>query len=375
VTPSGLGRWRSATIAEMLDNPAYTGTALYGRTRFGPRRAGVRRPRRLKPGRVRSPSSIYRTEPSEQLPIAVPALVPAEVFEAARGRLAEDRRRRRGRATGSTVLLQGLLVCSQCGYAYHGTQSHSGKPHPYRYYRCGGAAPSRHDGRRTCRNKLLNMSRLDAAVWEDVRGLLLDPGRLAEEHRRRWEGPGGADDPREALLTRRIAGLRRSMDRLIDSYQDGYLEKEEFEPRIRGLRERLAQLEASAAGAAEQERSAEGLRQVIGAIEQFAARVRERLDRSDFATRREIIRTLVDRIEIDDQAVRIVYKVNIVPFERCPSRGILQHCPSSFSNFPLRPRHPAHPPSKKTPAGVRSLDHGGIGFGRTGAWPVVTYAS
>ena len=37
------------------------------------------------------------------------------------------------------------------------------------------------------------------------------------------------------------------MDRLIDSYQDGYLEKEEFEPRIRGLRERLAQLETAAA--------------------------------------------------------------------------------------------------------------------------------
>jgi site-specific DNA recombinase len=174
------------------------------------------------------------------------------------------------------------------------------------------------------------MNRLDAAVWEDVRGLLLDPGRLAAEHHRRLEDPGGSDNPGNALLTRRIAGLRRSMDRLIDSYQDGYLEKEEFEPRIRGLRDRLAQLETAAASAAEQERSDEGLRQVIGAIEQFATRVRERLDRSDFATRQEIIRTLVDRIEIDDQAVRIVYKVNIVPFERCPSGGSLQHCPSSF---------------------------------------------
>jgi site-specific DNA recombinase len=332
VTRTGLSRWRDSTIAAMLDNSAYTGTAMYGRRRSGPRRAEVRRPRRLKPGRSRSPGSIYRTEPSEQLPILVPAIVTAELFEAARGQLAENRKRRRIRATGSTVLLQGLLVCSQCGYAYHGTQSHPEKPHPYRYYRCGGSAPSRHDGQRICRNKLLNMGRLDAAVWEDVRGLLLDPGRLAAEHQRRWANPGGSDGPGDALLTRRIAGLRRSMDRLIDSYQDGYLEKEEFEPRIRGLRERLAQLEASAAGAAEQERSEEGLRQVIGAIEQFATGVRERLDQSDFATRQEIIRTLVDRIEIDDQAVRIVYKVNIVPFERCPSRGILQHCPLSFAS-------------------------------------------
>ena len=120
------------------------------------------------------------------------------------------------------------------------------------------------------------------------------------------------------------------MERLIDSYQDGYLEKAEFEPRIGGLRERLAQSEALAARAADARQEEAELQSVIDAVEQFAGRVREQLDSSDFATRRDLIRTLVDRIEVDDQEVRIVYKVNVVPFERGPSRGILQHCPSSF---------------------------------------------
>ena len=183
-----------------------------------------------------------------------------------------------------------------------------------------------------CDNKLLNRGRIDAAVWEDVRSLLLDPSRLAAEHQRRLDGPAEPDDPKAMSATKKVAAVRRSIARLIDSYQDGYLEKEEFEPRIGGLRERLAQLEATAAGLANRERSEEEVRQVIGAIEQFASGVRERLDSSDFTTQRDLIRTLVDRIEVREDSVRIVYKVNIGPFERGPSRGHLQHYPTSLAD-------------------------------------------
>jgi site-specific DNA recombinase len=329
-SPSGRPRWLSSTLGSMLANPAYAGTAMYGRTRLGPRRGALRLPRRLKGGRAPSQASIYRTDTSDQIAIAVPTIVEPELFEAARARLAENRKRKRVGVVGATVLLQGLLVCSKCGYAYHGSYSKPEKPHPYRYYRCGGAVPSRFGGVAVCTNKILNRGRIDAAVWEDVRGLLLDPTRLAAEHRRRLEGPTEPTGTKVTSATKRAAAVRRSIDRLIDSYQDGYLEKEEFEPRIRGLRERLVQLEATSAGLVKQERSEEEVRQVIGAIEQFAAGVRDRLDSSDFTTQRDLIRTLVDRIEVGEETVRIVYKVNIVPFERGPSRGLLQHCPTSL---------------------------------------------
>jgi site-specific DNA recombinase len=330
-SPSGRPRWLVSTLGSMLANPTYAGTAMYGRTRLGPPRQELRRPRRLKVGHIRKSESIYQTEPSEQVAIAVPAIVEPEVFEAARARLAENRKRKRVGVVGARSLLQGLLVCSKCGYAYHAGLSHPEKPHPYRYYRCGGTAPSRFGGVAVCTNKILHRGRIDAAVWEDIRDLLLDPSRLAAEHRRRLDGPAEPADPKATSATKKVAAVRRSIEKLIDSYQDGYLEKGEFEPRIRGLRERLAQLEVTAAGLANRERSEEEVRQVIGAIEQFAAGVRERLDSSDFMTQRDLIRTLVDRIEVGEESVRIVYKVNIVPFERGPSRGHLQHCPSSLA--------------------------------------------
>jgi len=330
-SPSGRSRWLVSTLGSMLANPTYAGTAMYGRTRLGPPRQELRRPRRLKDGHIRKSESIYRTDLSEQVAIAVPAVIEAEVFEAARARLAENRKRQRVGVLGATCLLQGLLVCSKCGYAYVGAWSNpKGKPGPYRYYRCDGGIASRFGGVAICTNKLLNRGRIDAAVWQDVRNLLLDPTRLAAEHRRRLDGPAEPDDAKAISATKRVAAVRRSIERLIDSYQDGYLEKEEFGPRIGGLRERLAQLEASAAGVASRERSEEEVRQVIGAIELFAAGVRERLDSSDFTTQRDLIRTLVDRIEVGEDSVRIVYKVNIVPFERGPSRGLLQHCPTSL---------------------------------------------
>jgi hypothetical protein len=83
---------------------------MFGRTRLGPRRETPRRTRRLKPGHIRSATSIYRTDASEQIAIAVPAIVEPEVFEAARSRLAESRKRNRVGVVGATVLLQGLLV-------------------------------------------------------------------------------------------------------------------------------------------------------------------------------------------------------------------------------------------------------------------------
>jgi len=58
----------------------------------------------------------------------------------------------------------------------------------------------------------------------------------------------------------------------------------------------------------------------------FAQCVHHRLDDADWSTRREIIRTLVRRIEIDAAEVRVVYKVNPGPFVEGPGtiRGQFQ---------------------------------------------------
>jgi site-specific DNA recombinase len=322
-TRTGKSRWGSSSVAAMLRNPAYKGEAAYGKTRVGPRLPRLRPPRgKAEPG---LPTSVYRTAPEEQEPIPVPALVSADLFAAVAEQLAENKKRKRARQSGARHLLQGLVVCPGCGYAYHGLRTRSAKKE-YRYYRCSGADARHPGGERLCDNKQVHAEALEDAVWADVSALLRDPGRVEAEYERRLnrEEAGGSWESKQ--LADMIGKVRRGIARLIDAYEDGLLQKPEFEPRVQRARERLARLEAEAEAQAGRERESDDLRLVLGQLQAFAEQVGQRLESADWQTRREIIRALVKRVEIGPEEARIVYRVTPRPFDRGPARGTLPDC-------------------------------------------------
>jgi hypothetical protein len=101
---------------------------------------------------------------------------------------------------------------------------------------------------------------LEQIVWDQVRALLEEPHRVADEYRGRMARTrDGAAMPDEILrLDRQIATLRRGIGRLIDSYTESVIDKAEFEPRITGLKQRMSQLQEryqEARDAAEVERN------------------------------------------------------------------------------------------------------------------------
>jgi site-specific DNA recombinase len=106
-----------------------------------------------------------------------------------------------------------------------------------------------------------------------------------------------------------MTALRRGINRLIDSYAEGFVDKCEFEPRITGMKQRLSQLEErhkAAVRAAESERD---LCLVISRLEDFAAKVSDGLDKLDRAGQRDIIRALVKRIEVGNDGIEIIFRV------------------------------------------------------------------
>ncbi len=82
-----------------------------------------------------------------------------------------------------------------------------------------------------------------------------------------------------------------------------------FEPRVADLRARVAQLEEQRKALADAAQAARDLTLVMGRLEDFSAKVRDNLDLLDWASRREIIRLMVRRVEIDDGQVEIVFRV------------------------------------------------------------------
>lgn len=329
-TRSGKRYWDRTTIWGMLKNPAYKGMAAFGKTRTGklrPRlraqRGGCEQPRKA--------CSTYDVPSDGWISIPVPAIVSEELFAAVGEQLAENKRRSRQSKRGAKHLLQGLVVCKQCGYAYYGKpvsiSAGKGKRRDYAYYRCTGTDAYRFGGHRVCSNRQVRSDLLEQAVWEDVCSLLSDPKRIEQEYRRRLtarkEGVGWDDIEH---LQSRINKTQRGIARLIDAYEDGLVDKNEFEPRIGAARDRLEKLRAEAQARTDEETQQNELRLVIGRMQEFADKVADGLQDADWSTRRELLRALIKQIDVDKEEVRIVYKVSPSPFEGAPERGLLQHC-------------------------------------------------
>jgi site-specific DNA recombinase len=96
---------------------------------------------------------------------------------------------------------------------------------------------------------------------------------------------------------------------LIDSYAAGVIDRSEFEPRVAGLKTRVAQLQQRQQDATEAADAERELILVTSQLEDFATKVRAGLDTLDWLGTRDIIRTLVRRIEIDGDDIEVVFRV------------------------------------------------------------------
>ena len=339
-SPKGKDVWDRTTVWGILKNPAYQGAARFGKTRAGQLRPRLRSPRG-KPEQPRRAYSLYENADGGE-PIPVPALVEENLFAAVAEQLEENRRHGRQRRRGARYLLQGLVVCKHCGYALYGkpvSPAASRGKRRYTYYRCIGTDGYRFGGQKVCANKQVRTDVLEEAVWQDVCALLTDPEKVAAEYRRRLDDKGRKRDVRSGeSLAKLIQRVKRGIARLIDAYGEGLLEKSEFEPRIRAAKERLGRLQAEAQAKSEAESQEQELRLVIGQLQEFAERVKSGLQEADWSTRREIVRALVKRIEVDKEEVRIVYRVTPLPFAESPEGGSLQDCGRRDDPALRRPR-------------------------------------
>jgi site-specific DNA recombinase len=137
-------------------------------------------------------------------------------------------------------------------------------------------------------------------------------------------------------LDKQIAKLHQGINRLIDGYSEGYIDKGELEPRIRRFKERLQSLESQAEQLRDERHRQAELQLIIGRLEEFSEKVSAGLERSDWTSRRELIRTLVKRIEIDRERVNVVFRVEDT-MGGAETRPFLQHC--RRGDFPVTGEH------------------------------------
>jgi len=310
-------RWERSMVWAMLRNPAYRGTACFGKTRAATRQRTTRA-LRLRGG-VPSRNSANRERPREEwIEIPVPALVTEETFARAQELLQQNKVLAR-RRTIEPSIVQGLVSCRKCGYALSRTSTRT-SARKIHYYRCIGSDGWRHLGGPLCNNKPVRQDLLDQIIWTEVIRLVEDPTLIQQELDRRLAAARAADPTkqREQTLERELVRVGKGIERLLTAYQEELLSLEQLRERMPPLRQREQALRAEQQSIADQTRERATYLHLAETLTAFLARLRLAADTLDIVERQRIVRLVIKEVLVGDDTIVIRH---CIPASSGPPHG------------------------------------------------------
>src|SRR3954466_15504316 len=306
-------RWERSVVWALLRNPAYRGLACFGKTRASAR-TRVMRPQRRRS--VTSPSTTAGHERAreEWIEIPVQALVSEDCFARAQELLQENKKRSR-RRTIEPSIVQGLVSCAKCGYAFSrtSTQTSARKIH---YYKCIGSDNWRKLGGPVCDNgRFIRQELLDQIVWAEVVRLLEDPTLIQQELDRRLIAARASDPTRkrEQSLQRELTHIGKGVERLLNAYQEGLLSIEQLRERMPVLRQRQQALSAELQAIADQTNDRAAFLRLAETLSAFLVRLRSAAETLSVIERQKIVRLLVKDILVGEDTITIRHSHPIPP--------------------------------------------------------------
>lgn len=282
------GRWGLAQVHAIL-----TRTTYIGEHRFN----------------TRSHKDRQKKPESEVAIMAVPPLIERELFDAVQARLKSRQPMvTPARVSSGPTLLTGICFCAKCGGAMTLRTGRGSAGGTYRYYTCSTKA---RQGKTGCEGRTIQMDRLNHLVVDHIEGRLLRPTRLetilSSIIDRRQER---TERRREHLaeLHRRITEADQRLGRLFDAIESGLVDKDDSvaRDRIAGLKAVRDQAQADADRIEAALESEGGEAVTADMLKSFARKARERIRLEDGGYRRDHLRALAQRVEVDDAEARIM---------------------------------------------------------------------
>ena len=311
LTRTGKAIWDRSTIWGMLRNPAYRGQAAYGKTKVTDRHGKPTRTTRAR-GERHGRRQVRVDEPADRwMFIPVAPLVTDETFALAQERLTRNAHFAK-RNTKKPTLLQGILVCRECGYACYRSSTRTTNKRIY-YYRCIGSDNYRHASGRVCHSRPIRADELDGLVWAEVRRLLEDPALVRAEIDRRLaalqtEHP--ATRRREAL-ERDLTRAGQAIERLIEAYQEQLISLDELRARTPSLRKRHGALQAQVDALDTELADTETYLKLADSLEGFLGRLADGLDRLTLADQQRVLRLVIREVLIGGDEDKITIRHSI----------------------------------------------------------------
>ncbi len=310
-TRKASARWERSTVWAVLRNSAYRGVACFGKTRASAR-TRVMRPQRRRGVTTPNMTAGHERPREEWIEIPVPALVTEESFARAQELLHENKIRSRRRTIAPSVV-QGLVSCAKCGYAFSrtSTQTSARKIH---YYKCIGSDGWRKLGGPVCDNGgFVRQELLDQIVWAEVIRLLEEPALLQQELDRRLVAARASDPTRkrEQSLQRELTHVGKGIERLLNAYQEGLLSIEQLRERMPVLRRRQQTLRAELQAIAHQTNDRAAFLRLAETLTAFLTRLRSAAETLSVIERQRIVRLLVKDVLLGEDTITIRHSIPI----------------------------------------------------------------
>jgi site-specific DNA recombinase len=307
-TRKGISKWERSTVWGMLRNPAYSGKACYGKTEHTERQR-ITKPLRAKGGYV-TQNGCNREKPREEwIEISVPPIVAQSIFDIVQERLKNNKLHSQ-RNTKVETLLQGMMVCSQCGYSLYRTFTETSAKKRIYYYRCFGSDTYRFEFGKKCTCKPVRQDYLDNKVWEQIVALLEDPTLIQREVSKRVEETRKASPviKQKALIEKQKAKLSQSMDKLLDAYQEGLITIAQLRKRMPELQKRVNTTEKELENLKMHELALDQRLQLLD-VQSFTSQLGQNVNQLDIKEKKKILRLLVREVIVGDNIIDIRHSI------------------------------------------------------------------
>ncbi|MGH2469645.1 MAG: recombinase family protein, partial [Chloroflexota bacterium] len=314
-TPQGRSRyWGTSTLSRILHNQAYIGawqTNTAQMTRLTGPKIHVR----------------WQTVPrdrQEWITIPVPPIVDTDLFQRSQ-QIHRDNSRFSPRHLGRPWWLLRCLVW--CGECHHSCRCHTMRTRNgtlTRYYHCQSHTSFVSPEQR-CGQRHIRADALDAFVWRKVSEVLRDPQVLLQA----IAGGGQFLSDDDALtnqldvVKRQCGQVQKEQQRLLDAYQVELLTLDQLEKRMLPLRARAEALEQEIERLETEQGEARSTRNFRDNVQALCATVSAGLSNLSFYERQEFMRLMVERVEVENWNVQIVFRIPL------PGDDSLSTTPSS----------------------------------------------
>jgi site-specific DNA recombinase len=336
-TRKRISRWERSTVWAMLRNPAYKGTACFGKTKAAVRQR-ITRPLRLRGGAISRQSASHEQPRDQWIEIPVPAIVSGETFSLAE-ELLQANKLRAPRRTITPSVVQSLISCQKCGYAWYRTSTRS-TARKIAYYRCLGSDGYRHLGGSVCDTRPVRQDLLDEVVWSEIVKLLENPQLVNNELDRRLNAAREANSNkrREESLRRELMQIKKSKDRLMTAYQEDLLSLDELRQRMPDLRRREQVYLTELQSLQDQLTSRAAYLHLAETLSSFLGKLRTAARTADVHQRQRIVRLLVKDVLVGDDTIVIRHSIPIAnnPPNKTPRSLSPSGAPATGQGYLLR---------------------------------------